>query len=167
MLRAYALPTPLPVLYLSFAGRSYPPLQGLQDNSGTFQLDSQSTRQAISLEVSDFRSMWRRCKQISVLSGGAGVLFLRNYMSFGEDLHPSNLVESMDIHLACFRYWNSLFHRKTMVSVLAQFERFLSPNFVQNTELMRRSANVLVTCNLTFILPRNWNLGYSNLVADH
>jgi hypothetical protein len=45
-------------------------------------------------------------------------------MSFGEDLHPSNLVESMDIHLACFRYWNSLFTKKQWFPFLLNLNGF-------------------------------------------
>ena len=107
----YTLPTPPPVLYLSLGWMILLAFAMLERK--LWYLESQSTHQPISLE--DFRSMWRRCKQISVLSGGAGDLYLRNYMSFGEDLHPSNLVNKWLWYpsgLWCFRYWNSLFTKQ-------------------------------------------------------
>ena len=75
--------------------------------------------------------MWRRCKQISVLSGGAADLFLRNNMSFGEDLHPSNLVNKWcDIHLACdVSVTGTLYSQNNGFRSCTIFERFLSNGF--------------------------------------
>lgn len=54
--------------------------------------------------------------------------------SFGEDLHPSRLVIQslvISIWLVKFPLLEFIIH-KTMVSVLARFQRFLSEHFVQN-----------------------------------